>query len=451
MAPAVAQAVPTRPTVAQASPELQAKVKQVQEANQPINHEALSRHVDAETLPVPVKLTEGQALMDPEKISNEMNSRGKQAPPVSPDFYNAQGKALAANLDAIKDKVAPSIADTHPTVIGQSLVDEYKAMDAPIRADISAKYKALADANGGNLPVNGGDFVSAADAALNKINRARFVPSEVKSMMEDYRQGGPMSFNDFENMRTILAAEERKAQRSGDGNAGMAIGAVRDALESLPMSDETAAIKPLADTARRAAAARFARIKADPAYAAAVGDSAPAGQPSPLADRFVQNFIINGKAANVKQMRNNLGGSPAAQEAIGAAGVDYLSKISKADTKTGNFAAASFNSGIRQLGPKLDDILGPEASQTAQQIARVSKYTSAQPKGSYVNNSNTFVGAAADAAKNAAEHTTNTVVMSHGIPVPLGSLVRGVAKNRAEKKAAAQSVAPGAGITSPQK
>jgi hypothetical protein len=67
--------------------------------------------------------------------------------------------------------------------------------------------------------------VKAADASLTKINRARFLPAEVKTMLGDYREGGSMTFNDFENLRTILAAEGRKAARAGDGNAEAAISA----------------------------------------------------------------------------------------------------------------------------------------------------------------------------------------------------------------------------------
>jgi hypothetical protein len=434
----------TRPTLAQASPELQQVVQQKQASGKPINQQVLDRHLEADTLPVKVKLTEGQATLDPDLISTEMNGRGKAKPTVSPDFYNQQGKALAQNLDHVRETAAPNATGTNHAEHGQVLVDEYKAADASSRADIKAKYKALEQANGGQLPLSGQDFVTAADAALANSNKGYFLPKEVKSLMDEYRSGGKMTFDNFENLRTILAAEGRKAARAGDGNAEAAIGHVRESLESLPMSGESANIKPLADAARQAAKARFDKIKADPAYKAVVNDDVPHGEPSPLADKFVQNYIVNGKGAHVKQMKANIGGSTLANETISRASLDYLADMAKADKETGKFLADRYNAGVRQLGPKMGDIFDPKTKQTVEQIGRVSKYTSAQPKGSYVNNSNTFVGAAADATKNVAEGVANNAAFG----VPIGTFVRKGLQHRAESKAAKRSTAPGAGIDS---
>lgn len=433
-----------KPTLAQASPELQQVVQTAQAKGRPLNQPVLDRHLEADTLPVKVQLTEGQAKLDPELISLEMNGRGKAKPTVAPEFYNQQGKALAQNLDVLREKASPNVTGNSAADHGQVLVDEYKAMDAASKADIRAKYKALEEANGGSLPLSGSEFVTAADAALAKINRARFLPGEVKTMLNDYREGGSMTFNDFENLRTILAAEGRKAARAGDGNAEAAISAVRESLESLPMSQETSAIKPLADAARKAAAARFAKIKADPAYKAVTADDVPAGEPSPLADKFVQNYIVNGKGAHVKNMKANLGGSPVAGETISRASLDYLADMAKADKETGKFLADRYNTGVRQLGPKLGDVFDPETRHTVEQLGRVAKYTSAQPKGSYVNNSNTLVGAAAEATKNVAEGVVNNAAFG----VPIGTFVRKGMQYRAETKAAKKATAPGAGIES---
>lgn len=443
-APFAAPVAIPRPTLAEASPELQKVVQQRETSGKPINKDVLSRHLDADTLPVKIKLTEGQATMDPDVISMEMNGRGKAKPTVPAEFYNQQGKALAQNLDQVRENAAPNATGTNQVEHGQILVDEYKAMDAAKRADIAAKYKALEDANGGHLPLSGGDFVTAADASLAKINRARFLPGTVRDMLSEYREGGQMTFNDFENLRTILAAEGRKAARAGDGNAEAAISNVRETLESLPMSGEAANIKPLADAARKAAKERFDRIKADPAYKAVANDDAPHGEPSPLADKFVQNYVINGKGAHVKQMKANIGASAPANETITRASLDYLSDMAKADKETGKFLSDRYNAGLRQLGPKMDDVFDPKTRQTVEQIGRVSKYTTAQPKGSYVNNSNTFVGAAADATKNTLEGVANNAAFG----VPIGTFVRKGLQNRAESKAAKRSTAPGAGIDS---
>jgi hypothetical protein len=431
-----------KPTLAQATPELQQAVAAATEKGAPINPNIIARHVEADTLPVPVKLTAGQASMDPSIISGEMNGRGKSQPPVSPDFYNAQGKALGANLDALRTQVAPDVTATHPAQIGQTLVDQYKAMDTPVRRDISSKYKALEDANGGQFPLNGRDFMAAADRSLEAKNVATFLPSDVASTLSKYREGGPMTYNNFENLRTILATASRKADAAADGNASHAINLVRESLESLPMTAETATIKPLADAARAAAKARFDKIKSDPAYKASVNDTVRAGEPSPLADKFVQSYLINGKGANVKQMKANLAGSDVAQQNIAAAGLDYLKGLSGADPLTGKFLADRYNKGLNQLGPKMDDIFDPKTAQQVQQVGNVAKYTTAQPKGSYVNNSNTLVGAASEAMKGTLEGMVNVGAMG----VPVGTWIRKAAQNRAAAKASAASVEPGAGM-----
>ena len=101
-----------------------------------------------------------------------------------------------------------------------------------------------------------------------------------------------MTFEQFEAMRTNLATEIRRAERSGDGNAAMAASIVRDALEGLPLKAEAQQFKGLADTARGLAKARFDALKKDPAYKAAVDDAVPA-------DKYFDKFVVNGVNKNI--------------------------------------------------------------------------------------------------------------------------------------------------------
>jgi hypothetical protein len=431
------------PTLADASPELQAAITKARAAG-PTNPVAEQAHITADTLPVKITLTKGQATGDPALISAEMNTRGKAQPLVSPEFYNKQGEAVAANAEAIRAQAAPDVPSSASMIDhGQTLLDAYKQMDAPIRADISAKYKALSDANGGTLPLNGSDFVQSADQALQKANKGYFVPAEVKSLMADYREGGPMTYDAFENLRTILGAEERK-YAGKDGNAAHAISLVRDSLESLPMTGEAANIKPLADAARKAAATRFAAIKSDPAYKAAVTDSAAVGEPSALADKFFGNYILKSPRANLALIREHLNGDPAAMQTIAAGTLDHLNAQLKADPTTGNFRSAQYNSALEALNPKLTALLDPKTAQQVQALAETAKRTQVQPRGSYVNNSNTLVGAMSEAAKGGLEGAAN--VAAHGVPV--GTWTRNLLARRADAKAADNVIAPGAGVTS---
>ncbi len=435
--PPVAAQAPSvpRPTVADTTPEMQ----QALEGADPADPVA-QRHIDADSLPVPVKLTKGQATLDPMAISDEMNGRGKVKPTVSPDFYNAQGKALAGNIDAMRDKVAPDLDPQQmtPYALGQKLVDSYKAMDTPIQADITAKYKALEDANGGQFPIDGQALAANTQAALDKALKAGSVPADLQANLNQFANGRQMTFQDFETMRSDAADAQRTAT---DGRQRAAAGIVREQLENMPLTPEAAALKPLADQARAAAKARFDALDADPAYKAAVTDGVGHGEPSPVADKFVNSYLVNGKYANVRNMTSNLASDPAALQAISAAGVEYLRGAGKVDSSTGNFTSAGYNKAVDSLGPKLDVMLGPETAAIARRVGSTAKLAQAQPRGSFVNNSNTLVGAAGqvgmDLFKNA------LAVKTYGASKVVGGLIDSAKAGKAAKAA----VSPGAGVT----
>lgn len=430
------------PDVVAASPEIRAVVERAAKEGT-LNRDVLTRHLEADSLPIKMRLTKGQAMQDPVQISIEQNARAKGNAELA-RVFNEQNQHLIDNLDEIRRSASPNVVAQDHIQNGQYLIDAYKAADEPIRADINAKYKALEAANGGQFPVDGKSFVQAADAALAKKMKGRYVPAQVAGDLEDLRNGGPMSFENFENLRTNLAAEARKADRSGDGNAAAAINIVRESLESLPMEGEAAKIKPLADAARAAAKARFDKLRADPAYRAAVDDDAVAGELSPLADDFIGKYVVKGKAANIKAMRENLAGDPAAGETIAAGALNYVKSKSGINlyTNEGNFSQAGYNRALSELTPKLDFLLGKETAEQAQALGNVARYTQAQPRGAFVNNSNTFVAAAREHAANILEGVAN--VKAGGLPV--GTLVRKKFQQRAERKLVNEATAPGAGI-----
>lgn len=429
------------PDLQTVSPRIRAAVEKAAQEG-PINREVFTRHIEADSLPIKLELSEGQATQHPAILSREQNARGKDQ--RWSEFFNRQNQQLIDNLDEIRASAAPNAVGNDHIQNGQALVDAYKAYDEPIRADITAKYKQLEDANGGQFPVNGKDFVEAADAALAKRLKGRYVPKEVAGDLADLRDGGSMTFEQFENLRTNLAAEARKADRSGDGNALAAVSIVREALETLPISGEAAAIKPLADAARSAAKARFDRMRADPAYRAAVDDSAPMGEPSVLADDFIQKHVVKGKAANIRAMRETLSADPHAAETVAAGALNYVKSKSGVDlyTNEGNFSQAGYNRALAEIRPKLDLLVSPEVAEQVQTLGNVARYTQAQPRGSFVNNSNTFVAAAGEHLASAAEGMAN--VAAHGIPV--GTVARKKLAERAQRKSFEKATAPAAGI-----
>jgi len=405
-------------------------IKQSEDAGV-LNETAAQRHIDSASLPVPMQLSAGQATGDIGQLSHEQNRRG--AEPSYAKLFNDQNNHLISNIDAIHDNAAPDVYHLNHVDAGASLIDAYKAKDADIKHYISGLYGSLRDANGGQFPLDGAQFVGSADAALAREMKGRYIPPEIRADMEHIRGGGLMTFENFENMRTNLAADARKAERAGDGNAAHAISLVRNALESIPMTNETAAIKPLADAARAAARKRFDLIKNDPAYESAIHDkTAP--------DDFIKKFVINGKVDKVRTMRDNLDDDWLAGQTIASGTVNFLKNQAGIRDGTGNFTQAGYNKALKTIEPKLHDLVDPSTASHLLTLGKVARYTQEQPRGSFVNNSNTLVGGLADKAGEAAWTAADAKTLG------ATKVYRDFVNNAKLKERANQSLAPGAGV-----
>ena len=440
-ASAGAMATPDATTIKQAlsaaTPELQNAL-----ANIPFDQTHIptfQRHIEADSLPFPIRLTEGQATGDVIKLSNEMNRRGKD--PEIAQRLNSQNGQLLENINAIRDNAAPNAYGTKKIENSQAVIDSYKAIDNEKTSSISAAYKALEDANGGQFPVDGVKLASNAEAMLGKKLKTEFLPPSIKSQLNRFASGEPMTFEQFEAMRTNLAAEIRKAERTGDGNAAAASSIVRQALEDLPLQGSAAGnLKPLADNARSLAKARFDILKKDPAYKAAVEDTVPA-------DKFIDKFVVNGVNKNIQTMVDNLGRDSVAHQHMAAGTVNWLKDKSGIVDETGNFSQAQYNKALKQLDDvnNLREIFNSEAASQLKTLGNVARYTQAQPRGAFVNNSNTLVGAMAEKARAgvgfAAEKGLNLAVPG----LQLGTSVMEMRARRAAAEESRKALELGAG------
>lgn len=411
---------------ARASPEAQAIIKKV--GPEKVNPATLERHVDAESLPVPIQLTSGQATQDPRLISLEQNRRG--AHEQFGNRFNDQNKKLIENVDAIREAAAPDVYVRSAPEIGDLIIGAYKAKDAAANTKISAAYKALKDANGGAFPLDAKAFVTSADEALHKGLLFDHVPIEVRRTLDRVKESG-MTFENFESLRTNLARIQRSAK--ADGNEKAAAGVIHQALEDLPMPAGAEHLKPLADAARAAARERFALLEKDPAYKAVV-----TGKASP--DKFVEKYIIGSDLRHVETMKRNLSHDATAQQAMAAGTMDRLSR--SAGGEANNFSQAGYNKALDSVRPKLGVLFEPEQRNQVEALGRVARYTQIQPRGSFVNNSNTLVSAVAEHSKNAAEGVVN--VAAHGIPV--GTWGRRIGGKYLEQRELDKSLKPFAGI-----
>lgn len=419
---------------ASASPELQAEVAKIGPKITPRGLQVLERHVDAETLPVPIKLTEGQATRDVRKLSDERNDRART--PALADRFMEQNRQLAENLPAIRERAAPDIYVNTPTELGEIVIQAYRAKDDALNASISAKYKALKDANGGQFPMDGVAFADAATAALHKELIFDFTPKAVRKTLDRLREGGAMTFEQFEALRTNMAA----IQRSGaDGNKKKAAAIVRDALEQMPLTADTAHLKPLADAARAAAKQRFDMLKADRAYNAVVKGQAGA-------DAFIDKYVL-GKSADSKavaKMLEHLAHDDGARQAMASGAIGKLER----DTLRGgeNFSQSNYNNSLQKLGPKMQILFDTETRGNLDKLGRVARDVQSYPSGHYVNTSNTFVASMGERAKDLAEAAGNRVALGT-TALPLGTIIRDSVSKTAAKNQAKRSLKTGAGLT----
>lgn len=433
------------PQLTNVSPQLRQLIE-TQARSGRLDRTTVERRIEADTLPVRIELTEGQARQDPSLISEEMNLRGTDRRLA--EFYQRQNQALIDNLDEIRAQVAPDVVAADHIQNGQALIDSYKAFDEPIRANITRLYKQLEQANGGKLPINAQSFVSQAAASLHSRLKSDFLPPAIGRQLARVRKEGSMTFEQYEALRTNLAAEARKADRAGDGNAEAAIAIVRDALENMPIDGAAAHLKPLADRARNAARARFEAMRNDPAYRSAVDDPTPAGELSPFADDFVKKYVVNGKAANIRRMQENLRNDPVAAQTVAAAALNYVKSKSGVNlyTNEGNFSQAGYNRALAEITPKLNQLLPQQYAEMAQQLGNVARMVQIQPRGSFVNNSNTLTAAMSGVAKSYGEGTLNAAVPGAN----LGTFIRERRRATDTRKRVDRALDPRSGINRDQ-
>jgi len=414
-----------------ASPELSAALQKLDPKNVDLN--ILQRRVDADSLPVPLQYTKGQATGDPVLISQELNARGKE--PKLAEMFNQQNKILQENATVMKDRVAPDVFTESHVADAQGLISNIEAKAKANAKATEDAYLALKEAGGGKFPIDGQQFANNAINLLKSEDRLDYLPANFQRKLIDYQTGKrEMNFNLFENLRTDLATEIRKAQRAGDGNQAYVLGQVRSELEKLPMTGETAEVKALADKARGLAKADFDLERQNKIYSDVVNGKADT-------KGFISKNVINATNKDFADTMALVGDDPIAKQHLASGTLDLI--IRDSTDASGNFLTGKFAKHINnlKLNGKLVPLFGEEAA-TLQKIADASQIVGARPKGSFVNESNTLVGAMAEYAKSAAEHGTN--VAFKGLPV--GTVGRNILRKRAAKKELEETLNPASGV-----
>jgi hypothetical protein len=427
-AAAVPDAMTIRQALAVASPELRAEISRIPADK--VNSKALQRQIEADS--IGVRLTEGQALNDPVKLSNEMNRRGRDTEIT--ERLNQQNQRLIDAIDETKDVASPDVFGARTMDHGQAIIDAYKKLDTDLTTTIDAKYQALRDAAGGQFPVDARVLLKNVQASLKKQLLSNDAPPSQFKELTRLADENNMTFEDFLSLRRNLGNVARTAQ---DGNVRTAAGIMVKELENLPLQEGAKQLKPLADVARKSALDRFKMLEKDPAYRAVVNDKiAP--------EKFIDTFVIGGVHKNIQTMLSHL--DDASRQHIAAGVINYLRE--RGVPASGNFRQSGYNNALMALdkNDRLSLIFDPESASRLKTIGAVGRYTQAQPAGYFGNHSNTFVSALAERAKatvgKAAETSLNLAVPG----AQVGSAIMEARARRAQAKETQRALKPGAGI-----
>lgn len=394
-------AAATAPDLSVAHPALRDAITQTKNPNQT----ALERHLDTAQLPLPegedpLGLRKGQATGDSQQISDEKNLRGDpDTQGILTNSIEDQDKKLVKSVGEIQRRANPDIVHRDNVEHDQTAIDAIKNQDNQMVLDTRAKYKALADANGGAVPIDG----QAAMGDINQKLEKGFLTDTaqgnhvISSILKKLNSPDQMDFESFENARTRLAEVQR-----GGGSDAAAAHIVRDALENMPLSADAAHLKGLANTARESAKARFNIIDKNPAFASAIDDNGirnpetglhVIGASSPLAGKFLNNFALgdgpNATPAYINRLKDAVP-DPSLSSSIEAASLNKLRDAAGVDPLGGgSFRNDSYRTALNKITPKANALFKPETIDNLQRLKRVGGYVNDEGKGGTTNRSNT--------------------------------------------------------------
>jgi hypothetical protein len=421
--------------IAQASPELAAELKKLKPGQ--ISSSALENQLVADTLPVPVRLTKGQSLQDPSLISFERNDRGMSKQLAT--HFNEQNRALLENANLIKQKAGEGTFEVNHVGNATRSIEAYQEIQKDTRSGIKQAYQDLEKLGAGKIEIDSKTFGNNAMKALSEKEDIDFLPPTIRSKVEQYQNGKPLNFDQLDNFITQTSREIRKAQRAGDGNAVHALTLVRGEIEKLPLLNETAAAKVVADKARSLAAKEFGLLdKTKPTYNSVYADIVNGAADS---KDFIPKTIFGTKNKQFGKALDLIADKPEAKQQLKAGTLDYM--IRKSTDASGNFNTGKFREFIDNL--EVNDKGAPlfgDDWQSLKNLAKTGQLIEARPRGSFVNESNSTVAALAKYAKTAAETGVN--IAAKGLPV--GTMGRNFLESRAAAKEVKESLKPGAGI-----
>ena len=381
-------------------------VQQALKVGDDLDAEALRRLVDFRS--VGATPTRGTLTLDPVQITQERNlaKSGANSRDINAQrLTSIQADNNAALLRNIEDLGASRGSDIHAMgdrgIAGlQNWLDENQD-------EIRKLYQAARDSKGRSLPLDGIGFANKAAELLDQNLLGYALPGDVRNHLNKIaRKEVPFNVDYAEQLKTVIGKLQRG---TNDGSTRMALGMVRRALDdvtpagsidtgsgipnpgNLPAARTQNAILPMEE----GAIAAFKRARAANREMMVQVEKTPAlqklrnGDISP--DDFIRRYVTSqsAKVRDVSEMVKVIGknGKEALRDGV-------LSQLREAATggakdEIAKFSAVGFRRALDKIGDrKLDLLFSKEDVKALKALSRVADYTTHQPVGSAVNNSN---------------------------------------------------------------
>lgn len=201
--------------------------------------------------------TLGQMTRDPMQFAQEKNLSGLNV--AGNNELAARFQNQNQRLSDVFDQIGASTAVDRNTA-GQTLIQALREADVPVRSNVDNLYTAARNMSEGRMAdLDRNAFSTAANSALDESMANAFVPSSVRTLLNDISAGkGPFNVESAVQIDSLLSQSQRQAERSGDNAAAFAIGKIRTALQDTPFA-EVAPVTQAAGNAGESAAAQAAR------------------------------------------------------------------------------------------------------------------------------------------------------------------------------------------------
>jgi len=404
--------------------------------------------------------TKGMITLDPRQVTLEQNLAKTGMNSTDPNLQtlgNVQAQNNRALIEALNAQGAGNVKAPYLMEAGEASAAKIAAEDAARQTATSKLYTDAQNMPGGTTPLNRAELINNIDTALARANANAFLPPEIRTMLNELSAGQttingktlpvPFDTNALDNLMTMLAT----AQRRADGNTSKALSLVRKAIDDTDIAPvkkefggnqlvteaganflqtQDAQAGELLAALNKARASHRERMnwqESNKPIEATVNGMEP--------DQFVRKFVLKGDVADAAGVAQ--AGDPLATKSAILTHLKDKALGGKSD-ETGTFGASTYNKTLSDIGDrKLALFFSPEEIGELKRLGRVAEYTTLQPKGSAVNNSNSgalVLGAGIDALANLAG--VSSLGVGASVIVPLGKKFMQGTLNAAEQQKA---------------